>query len=170
MKKIITAFLLFFCINVFAQNVGIGTTTPDEKLQVDSTIRVGKNQIISPGSTKKNTIKFGDGNFATIGEQDKDDRIVLNAGSFSFKTGNVGFNIDSAKERLDVNGNANFSGQLKMNGAAGTAKQVLMKDGGNNPVWGDLSEFNEIAMYDCNATNANASTSDNCNFTFTVPK
>ena len=30
MKKIITAILLFFCVNVFAQNVGIGTTNPDE--------------------------------------------------------------------------------------------------------------------------------------------
>ena len=169
MKYILLGMLALGFTKIFAQNVGIGITTPDEKLHVDSVIRIGKNAIIAAGSTRKNTIKFGDGNFATIGEQDKDDRLVLNAGSFSFKTGNVGIGVDSAKDKLDVVGNANFTGQLKLNSNAGLASQVLMKDASNNPVWGDISDFKEILMYDCNATNSNGSNADNCNFTFTIP-
>lgn len=128
MKKIITALLLIFCINVFAQNIGVGTTIPDEKLQVDSVIRVGKNQTIPSGSTRKNLIKFGDGNYVTVGEQGKDDRLNMQAGSFAFKNGNggvgdggvgdgnVGIGQDSAKEKLDVAGNINTSGNMNVGG------------------------------------------------------
>lgn len=35
MKKLITILFLFVCVNSFAQNVGIGTTTPDANAQLD---------------------------------------------------------------------------------------------------------------------------------------
>jgi hypothetical protein len=121
-KQLITLLAILFSAIVFGQNVGIGTITPDEKLQVDSVIRVGKNAVIQQGSSRKNTIKFGDGNYATIGEQDKDDRLVLNAGSFSFKSGKVGIGVDSARDVLDVNGgiilgntNVNVEGGIRYN-------------------------------------------------------
>jgi len=89
---------------VIAQHVGIGTTAPDELLHVDSIIHIGKNQVIQAGSTRKNLVRFGDDNYVTIGEQDKDDRMVLKAASFSFNTGSVGIGVDSAREKLDVAG------------------------------------------------------------------
>lgn len=88
----------------FAQNVGIGTSTPDEKLQVDCVIRIGKNQTIALESSRQNLVKFGDGNFVTVGEQDKDDRLVLKASSFTFKNGKVDIGVDSVKDILDING------------------------------------------------------------------
>jgi hypothetical protein len=104
MKKL--SLLLFYTIilvvQVSGQNVGIGINNPDTKLQVDSAIRIGKNQVLQPG--QKNSLKFGDGDYATISEQGKDDRLILNAKSFSFSTGKVAIGLDSARESLDVNG------------------------------------------------------------------
>jgi len=64
---------------------------------------------------------------------------------------NVGIGTTSPAEKLDVNGNVNLNGQLKVNGNQGTAGQVLRKDGSNNPVWGDISEFKNLAVFDCSA-------------------
>ncbi len=141
MKQLFTLIAISFSIMVDAQNVGIGTTTPDEKLQVDSVIRVGKNAIIQTGSTRKNTIKFGDGNFATIGEQDKDDRIVLNAGSFSFRNGNVGIGVDSAIAKLDVVGSLKIT-----NGSQGVGK-VLTSDAAGNATWANAAYGNTERFY-----------------------
>jgi hypothetical protein len=168
MKQLITLASLFFTTTVFSQNVGIGISTPDEKLQVDSTIRVGKNEIINIGSSRKNTVKFGDGDFVTVGEQDKDDRLVMKAGSFTFKNGSVGIGVDSAKEKLDIAGNANITGQLKFNNNAGLANQVLMKDGSNNPIWGDMSEFKNVFISAC-FNNALTTGTNNCTTTWIVP-
>ena len=125
MKIIFAAAFVFYSSVSFSQNVGIGIATPDEKLQVDSIIRVGKNEVIPQGSLRQNLIKFGDGNFTTIGEQQKDDRLVLNAGSFSFTTGKVGIGVDSAREMLDVNGgiiirnsSSNIAGAIRYNAAS----------------------------------------------------
>ncbi len=62
---------------------------------------------------------------------------------------NVGVGTSTPAEKLDVNGNVNFSGQLKTNGNGGNQGQVLMKDAGNNPVWGDISEFKNSFVFDC---------------------
>jgi hypothetical protein len=68
---------------------------------------------------------------------------------------NVGVGTASPIEKLDVNGNLNVSGQLKINGNAGAAGQVLMKDAGNNTVWGDLSDYKNMIVFDCNSTTSN---------------
>ncbi len=168
MKQFFSIVAFFFNVQVIAQNVGIGIATPDEKLQVDSIIRVGKNAVIPLNGTKQNLIKFGDGNFVTVGEQDKDDRLVMKASSFTFKTGSVGIGVDSAKEKLDVAGNANISGQLKLNGNAGLANQVLMKDASNNAVWGDISNYKNIYVIDCGNITTVAG-NDNCTSSWQVP-
>ncbi len=61
---------------------------------------------------------------------------------------NVGINNPTPTEPLDVNGNVNIAGQLKLNGNAGQANQVLMKNGSNAPTWTDLSEFKNMQVYD----------------------
>ncbi len=123
-KKIIAlvAVQLLVFENAFSQNVGIGITSPDEELQVDSVIRIGKNSTITNGINRRNVIKFGDGNFVYIAEQDKDDRLVLKATSFSFRDGNIGVGIDSATAAIDV------SGQIRLRSGAGTAGHVLTSD------------------------------------------
>ena len=158
MKYILLGMLALGFTKIFAQNVGIGITTPDEKLHVDSVIRVGKNAVIAAGSTRKNTIKFGDGNFATIGEQDKDDRLVLNAGSFSFKTGNVGIGVDSAKDKLDVNGDIRadtiIPNAIKMQTNGGVGK-VLTSDAAGIGTWQSIgSQFGYKKCKQINTTGA----------------
>lgn len=122
MKNFTIAIFCIFPSMAFAQNVGIGTIAPDENLQVDSIIHIGKNQVIPAGSSRKNLIRFGDQNYVTIGEQDKDDYLVLKASNFNFSNGAVGIGIDSAREKLDVNGavkigftNSNNQGTLRFN-------------------------------------------------------
>jgi hypothetical protein len=81
---------------------------------------------------------------------------------------NVGVGTTTPTEKLDVNGNVNVNGQLKLNGSAGTANQVMMKDASNNPVWGNLSNYQNIAVFDCNNT-ATSPGANNCTQIWTVP-
>lgn len=48
---------------------------------------------------------------------------------------NVGINIASPIETLDINGNTNFRGLLKLNGVGGAKGQVLTSQGVNDPIW-----------------------------------
>jgi hypothetical protein len=70
------------------------------------------------------------------------------AGLCSFAQ-NVGIGTTTPGEKLDVNGNVNVGGQLKLAGSAGTAGQILQKDASNNPVWTDLSEYKNMIVFDC---------------------
>ncbi len=82
---------------------------------------------------------------------------------------NVGIGTETPAEKLDVNGNMNVSGQFKVNGNAGTANQVLLKDGNNNPVWGNLSaSYKNIAVFDCYNVTASIG-ANNCNDSWLVP-
>lgn len=83
-------------------------------------------------------------------------------------TQNVGIGTNSPAEKLDVNGNLNISGQLKLNNNAGTAGQVLMKDASNNPVWGDISAYKNIMVFGCTQT-IGGSGAGNCSANWTVP-
>ncbi|QQS59861.1 hypothetical protein IPN35_03260 [Candidatus Peregrinibacteria bacterium] len=54
--------------------------------------------------------------------------------------GNVGIGTTSPTEKLDVNGNINFTGELNVNSAPGTSGQVLTSNGdGSAPSWVDAS-------------------------------
>ena len=81
---------------------------------------------------------------------------------------NVGIGTTTPSEKLDVNGNVNIAGQLKANGNAGTANQMLMKDGSNNLTWGDKSVYKNFIVYDCNNTALSLGT-NNCTYSWTVP-
>jgi hypothetical protein len=47
----------------------------------------------------------------------------------------VGINTVTPTETLDVNGNTNFRGLLKLNGVAGSKGQVITSQGNGDPVW-----------------------------------
>ena len=82
---------------------------------------------------------------------------------------NVGIGTTTPTERLDVNGNVNVGGQLKLAGAAGTTNQVLMKDASNNPVWGNLSSYKNIAVFNCSSSSATTAGTNNVTYNWTVP-
>jgi hypothetical protein len=81
---------------------------------------------------------------------------------------NVGIGTTTPTEKLDVNGNANFRNQIKINADSGKANQVLMKNSTNNLVWGDIAEYKSMVVFDCQQTASTAGTS-NCTQTWTVP-
>ena len=60
---------------------------------------------------------------------------------------NVGIGNSAPTEKLDVNGNINVAGTIKINGVDGAANQVLMKNSTGNLVWGDLTEFKKMITF-----------------------
>lgn len=88
--------------------------------------------------------------------------------SVSANAQNVGVGTASPAEKLDVNGNLNVNGQIKLNGNQGVAKQVLMKDASNNAVWGDISGFKNMVVFDCINIAINAGAA-NCINNWIVP-
>ena len=59
---------------------------------------------------------------------------------------NVGIGNPTPAEKLDVNGNVNITGALKVNGSAGSAGQVLTSTG-NGLSWGSVSGYKRCVMF-----------------------
>src|SRR5690349_11051231 len=89
------------------------------------------------------------------------------SGTFCYAQ-NVGIGTETPSEKLDIQGNMNVSGQLKLNGDSGKANQVLMKDGANIPYWGDIAAYKNLVMFDCNNV-AGAAGANNCTGNWQVP-
>ena len=65
---------------------------------------------------------------------------------------NVGISTTTPSEKLDVNGNVNVQGNIRMSGVAGTDGQVLMTNNTGATIWSDLCDFKNIASYTQNGT------------------
>ncbi len=94
-------------------NVGIGTANPSENLQVANNVKIGGSLWSSAASDR--VLKFGDGNFVTIGEVAGDDKmeikaseITINAtsGNVLVPTGNIGIGINIPTKKLHVVANS----------------------------------------------------------------
>lgn len=134
------------CIATRAQNVGIGVSIPTEKLHVDSTLKVGKNQTLGTAG-RKNLLKFGDDDFVTIGEEVTDDKLYIRFGDLSFmRSGNsigngyIGIQTEAPSASLDVNGSFRLRGN---NAAAGS---VLVSDAGGNAAWQSLTRTDTVSF------------------------
>ncbi|MBL7729046.1 MAG: hypothetical protein JNM68_15225 [Dinghuibacter sp.] len=117
---------------LFAQNIGIGFNSPAEKLHIDSGhVKIGR-AVLTTGQS--HLLKFGDGNFVTIGESDADDQMSLTASYFLFRSnggfnGRVGINVPSGVPgaQLEVNGTVKITdgqqgaGKIFTSDAAGLA-------------------------------------------------
>ncbi|MEI7471188.1 MAG: hypothetical protein WCJ85_02950 [Chitinophagaceae bacterium] len=103
-------FILAFTNFSFAQNIGITNPSPTEKLHIDSgNIKIGKS-VLAVGQS--NLLKFGDGDYVSIGEANADDQMTLTASYFLFKSiagfgGRVGIGpvVGVPTANLEVNGN-----------------------------------------------------------------
>lgn len=134
----------------FSQNVGIGTISPQAKLEVKKPV---KSDLKISSNDYKDTTQLIFSN-RTAGNQGTD--IILSSNRenglwFSSKsdlpgnnydsimiilpTGKVGLNNTTPAEILDVKGNINFSGALKTNGNSGSTGQVLTSTGTGSPAW-----------------------------------
>jgi hypothetical protein len=153
MKLMFTLILSASVSVVCAQKVGIGITTPQEKLHVDSSIKIGLLPWTS--SSHNRFLKFGDGNNVTIGEVGMDDRLEFSAREFLFKsngafpnTGKVGINISTSPSAfLEVNGD------LKITDGTQDDGRVLTSDDNGKATWKDLPS--KGSGFHANLSNAN---------------
>ena len=133
-KPILVAVIVLTATKTNAQNIGIGNTSPQEKLHVDSGhIKIGRS-VLTTGQS--NLLKFGDGSFCTIGESDADDQMSLTASYFLFKTnggfgGRVGIGLLSGipNAQLEVNGTVKITDGLQGQG------KVLTSDASGLASW-----------------------------------
>jgi hypothetical protein len=163
-------FFLFFLlvllsgINAFSQNVGIGTTTPSARLEInhnstfEPTIRAidsannfaGWIQMTKLGSPRNMNI-FG---YSSTNAYSASQR--MDFGSDSANTimtikgnGNVGINRIAPTERLDVNGNMNIAnGTIKANGVAGQAGQYLSTNNSGQLQWANKGGFDNVVVFE----------------------
>jgi hypothetical protein len=111
-------------------NVGIGTTTPSSKLEVDGAIKSTHVEI--NGNQVKSTIS--------------DLHIQLDGGyntTLNSQTGKVGIGTLTPTSKLDVNGDINLTGDLKING-------VTQTFGGSS----QLNDLSDVVYDNGNLTNS----------------
>lgn len=90
-------------INPSTTNVGIGTSQPIELLHVNNgALKIG--QSVSASARSTNILKFGDGDYVTIGEFEADDELSFKASKYNFTNGNLGIGVTNPLYKLDVNG------------------------------------------------------------------
>jgi hypothetical protein len=111
MTRYVLLAIFFLPLWAQAQNVGIGVTTPLDKLHVDKDIRLGVGAWSSPLFNRY--IKFGDGDFVTIGEVGLDDRLQFTAREFLF-TGSTAYGANAGKVGINITGSP--TAQLEVNG------------------------------------------------------
>ncbi|MBC7935848.1 MAG: hypothetical protein H7Y86_10910 [Rhizobacter sp.] len=138
MKKflLLVTITVALCLQLSAQNVGINVPVPTEALHVDSSIKIGKSLAIGSGTPdRKNRVKFGDGDYVTVGEEITDDKLYLRFGDLILKqssgslgNGFVGIGLDTATATLDVEGSLRFR-------TAAAAGRVLTSDANGNATW-----------------------------------
>jgi hypothetical protein len=158
MKMFITLLLLVIsAICSIAQNVGIGTTAPQGRLQInhrsssamglmliDSTnLSSGSVEFRNVNNTRRILIQgytasnFNNGQYLDI----KSDSVFI----ATFQgNGRLGINNPGPNYPLDVTGDINTTGSLRVNGAGGTGGQVLKSNGNGTMAWGDMCQYNNF--------------------------
>ena len=135
-------------------SVGLGLLDPQQRLHVHNDATTGVSNAygvftnVSTGITATDGVAVGVNSFGNgylmnqelnrglfLGTQGVDRVSIL-------ANGNVGIGSGGVTERLHVNGNLNVTGLLKLNGAMGTAGQVLTSKGTANPEWEDAAYGN----------------------------
>ena len=147
MKQLIY-FILFFCVNmftvvnVFAQNVGIGTATPSKPLTVKAD-GIGLSQESSTGGAKIGFYTSGTNAYVQT-HNAVDLKFATNDSTFSMilkrGSGNLGIGQPNPTAKLDVNGTVKIT-----DGNQGDGK-VLTSDAAGNATWqnsayGSLQRF-----------------------------
>jgi hypothetical protein len=159
MKKLFFPILFIFLASVSdAQNVGIGTTTPDPSamLHISGTQKgllipvmdsFQRNAIASPAQglliyQSRDNAGFyyyaasawrkvgGDGN-----------EWIRNAANDIYTNRKVGIGNNNPAEKLDITGNIQTTGEIKPNGTAGLANQVLASTGTGSMAWADVNSL-----------------------------
>jgi hypothetical protein len=158
MKLFFTSIVaLFIAKSSMAQNVGIGTSTPQARLQVNHRSTNGSGLLLLDSSTQSsgsmefrnvsNTNRllfqgysannFNNGQYLDV----KSDSSYI----ATFRgNGRLGINNLSPNYPLDVTGDINTTGALRVNGSAGLGGQVLRSNGNGTMGWDDNCQYNNF--------------------------
>lgn len=156
MRQILTLCTVLFTHPVFAQNIGIGTTSPQTPLDVRSNsfnhifrldgtagtyLSLNENGLyrgyLGSYSGASEDVDFGTGGGNTTGKLHL--TIQANPKLTIGADGNVGINNSNPQWPLDVNGSINLTGRLVAGGSSGVAGQVLVSNGLAAPGWQNVA-------------------------------
>jgi hypothetical protein len=158
MQRVVTLLLAIAAtLCGMAQNVGIGTNAPQGRLQINhrSSTAMGLMLIdsanLSAGSMEFRNVNntrrivaqgyaannFNNGQYLDI----KSDSVFI----ATFQgNGRLGVNNPGPSYPLDVTGDINTTGALRINGLAGTGGQVLRSNGNGTMAWDDMCQYNNF--------------------------
>jgi hypothetical protein len=157
MKKFILPFFFLGISFCQAQNVGIGTSSPNARLHVATTagqvIQVeGNNPYIGfyNGSDYRGYLWYNTNKMELGTPAGSTEAVLIAPGrvatAYFTTAGRLGLGLSSPTERLDVNGNINLNGLLKINSSSGSTGQVLTSNGSGDPEWKDAA-FNNNTRF-----------------------
>jgi hypothetical protein len=161
MKHILLSLLFFLFSQLsFTQNVGIGTTAPQGKLQINQRSNTAPGVLMVDSSASgSGSIRFRQLN-NTVGMTmagysgsafNLDNYIDVYSDSAFIATfrgsGHLGVRNASPVYPLDVTGDINTTASLRVNGDAGTNGQVLRSNGNGTMQWDDMCEFKNYVVY-----------------------
>ena len=165
MKKIILLFVMLNAMqHLTAQNVGIGTLTPQKRLHISGTnelLRIQGNQpwigfMNNSDLDYKGFIYYPDTSLVLGSANNSNLPLIIAPNNIGLlhatSSQRIGIGVPNPTEKLDVNGNVNVQGNVKLNGVSGTDGQVLMTNNTGATVWSDLCDFKNIASYTQNGT------------------
>ncbi|HSC52138.1 MAG TPA: hypothetical protein VLC98_00845 [Phnomibacter sp.] len=140
-------------ISVQAQNVGVGTSAPAGRLHVSYESQYKNPGILLTDSTlqRMGILQFqnvdngkyirADGR--SLSKNSSDSYLDIRSDSVLIATfrgnGMLGVGNVSPNESLDVAGNINLTGNIKVNGTSGSPGQALMMNSSGNMVWASMA-------------------------------
>lgn len=127
-------FTMSIACEVNAQKVGVGTTTPSDALHIRSAVDDDALRVQVGTATKFRVLNNGG---STIGTNN----VSGTPANGLYVHGNAGIGISFPSDKLAVNGDINFTGQLKTDGNAGQQGQILSADGAGGMEWTDAHRF-----------------------------
>jgi hypothetical protein len=158
MKLFITSIIaIFFVQTNIAQNVGIGTTTPQARLQVNHRSNLASGLLLLDSSSQSSgSMEFRNINntrrllFQGFAENNFNNGQYLDVKSDSsfvatFRgNGRLGINNLTPNYPLDVTGDINTTGALRVSGSAGAGGQVLRSNGNGTMAWDNMCQYDNF--------------------------